>query len=196
MPEPGPGPGSPVRNTSGTPELRNVCLPAHVRQERCNIPQVTDQPPVPPEPQAGEHSPGAQEGVFGRLPGTRPGVRSPRRQGAGAEPAAGRNEQAGPEERAAEQPEPATDSRPRAAAPPAGDRSEPTGAPTPAAAEPESGAGAERSEFEEGPGDGGEQGGVEELAWGGIAVAAEAATLGVRLLSRAMDAVRRPPDRG
>lgn len=144
---------------------------------------MTDQPPVPPEPQSGEHSQGGQEGVFGRLPGTRPGVRSPRRQAANAEPATG-------------QPEPVTDSRPRAAAPPEGDRSEPAGGPASPAAEPGPNEGAERSEVEEDPGDGGEHGGVEELAWGGIAVAAEAATLGVRLLSRAMDAVRRPPDRG
>ena len=40
----------------------------------------------------------------------------------------------------------------------------------------------------------GESPGVEDLAWAGITVAAEAATLGVRLLSRAVDAVRKPPD--
>ena len=34
--------------------------------------------------------------------------------------------------------------------------------------------------------------GVEDLAWAGITVAAEAATLGVRLLSRALEAVRGP----
>jgi hypothetical protein len=39
------------------------------------------------------------------------------------------------------------------------------------------------------------EGSVEDLAWAGIAVAAEAATLGVRLLSRAVEAVRKPPDR-
>jgi hypothetical protein len=38
-------------------------------------------------------------------------------------------------------------------------------------------------------------GSVEDLAWTGIAVAAEAATLGVRLLTRAVDAVHRPADR-
>ncbi len=42
---------------------------------------------------------------------------------------------------------------------------------------------------------GAEHGGVEDLAWAGIAVAAEAATLGVRLLSRAVEAVRKPTDR-
>jgi hypothetical protein len=33
-------------------------------------------------------------------------------------------------------------------------------------------------------------GGLEDLAWAGIAAAAEAATIGVRLASRAMEAVR------
>ena len=41
-----------------------------------------------------------------------------------------------------------------------------------------------------------EHGGIEDLAWAGVAVAAEAATLGVRLLSRAVEAVRKPADRG
>jgi hypothetical protein len=35
-----------------------------------------------------------------------------------------------------------------------------------------------------------EGGGLEDLAWAGIAAAAEAATIGVRLASRAMEAVR------
>ena len=35
-----------------------------------------------------------------------------------------------------------------------------------------------------------EGGGLEDLAWAGIAAAAEAATLGVRLATRAMEAVR------
>jgi hypothetical protein len=37
--------------------------------------------------------------------------------------------------------------------------------------------------------------GVEDVAWAGITVAAEAATLGVRLLSRAVEAVRKPTER-
>ena len=45
----------------------------------------------------------------------------------------------------------------------------------PEAEEPESGSG---------------RGSVEEVAWAGITVAAEAATLGVRLFSRALEAVR------
>jgi len=38
--------------------------------------------------------------------------------------------------------------------------------------------------------------GLEDLAWAGIAVTAEAATLGVRLVGRAFDAARRAADRG
>jgi hypothetical protein len=40
------------------------------------------------------------------------------------------------------------------------------------------------------PDTGSARGGVEEVAWAGITVAAEAATLGVRLVSRALEAVR------
>ena len=35
-------------------------------------------------------------------------------------------------------------------------------------------------------------GGVEDLAWAGVAVAARAATLGIRVASRALDSVRKP----
>jgi hypothetical protein len=106
---------------------------------------------------------GAEErGVFGNLPRSRPGVRSPRRRG---------GEEAGASE--------ATPSRP---SPP--QRPAPPPKPPPRAPEPEAP-----------PAAGAEGGGVEELAWAGITVAAEAATLGVRLLSRALEAVRKPPDR-
>ena len=54
----------------------------------------------------------------------------------------------------------------------------------------------ETPEPETPPASGDEHGGVEDLAWAGVAVAAEAATLGVRLLSRAVEAVRKPADRG
>jgi len=37
--------------------------------------------------------------------------------------------------------------------------------------------------------------GLEDLAWAGIAVTAEAATLGVRLFSRAIDAARKATER-
>lgn len=36
--------------------------------------------------------------------------------------------------------------------------------------------------------------GIEDLAWAGVAIAAEAATLGVRLASRAIEAVRGPTE--
>ena len=37
--------------------------------------------------------------------------------------------------------------------------------------------------------------GLEDLAWAGVAVTAEAATLGVRLLGRAVDAAKRATER-
>ncbi len=110
-------------------------------------------------------------GVFGNLPSSRPGARSPRR-GTGRRKAS--MAAAGRAERPAPKPQPERkppSPGPRAAPPP---RAEP---PPPAPA-------------------GAEGGGVEDLAWAGITVAAEAATLGVRLLSRAVEAVRKPPDRG
>jgi hypothetical protein len=147
---------------------------------------MTDHPRVPPEPQEGEQPSSGQEGVFGRLPGTRPGVRSPRRRAGG---------QATEAEPAGAQPEPRSDPRSPEGAAAARVRPEPARDEAPTAAQAQPGGGGEPSDTEEQPGPQAEHGGVEELAWGGIAVAAEAATLGVRLLSRAMDAVRRPPDR-
>jgi hypothetical protein len=38
-------------------------------------------------------------------------------------------------------------------------------------------------------------GGIEDLAWAGIAVAAEAASTGVRFLNRALEAAREAVDR-
>ena len=117
-----------------------------------------------PQPESERTREDAEEqgGVFGNLPGTRPGVRSPRRGG---------------QSRPAGQPKPsvprATRSRPSARPPPPSPGPEPEGPPA----------------------TGTEHGGVEDLAWAGIAVAAEAATLGVRLLSRAVEAERKPPDR-
>lgn len=119
-------------------------------------------------------------GLFGKLPRSRPGTRSPRRA-AGAEPpsaavdrAAGTRREAAPEAvrpaatPSAEAPGPEPSPRPRPAA------DEPSG---PAAASEEGGAG------------------LEDLAWAGIAVTAEAATLGVRLFSRAIDAARKATER-
>ncbi len=114
--------------------------------------------------------------MFGNLPGNRPGVRSPRRRGAGPASATGTAAKAaGDQSRSsAQKPEVPQPPRDPAARPPG--RSERAESRTPPPAEAE-------------------HGGVEDLAWAGVAVAAEAATLGVRLLSRAVEAVRRPADR-
>ena len=112
-------------------------------------------------------------GLFGKLPHSRPGTRSPRRAAAeepGEEPAARPRPAQARRARAKPRPEPA----------PEGRRSEPP----PPGMEREADEGAE----EEGPG-------LEDLAWAGIAVTAEAATLGVRLFSRAIEAARRAAER-
>ena len=101
-----------------------------------------------------------QGGVFGNLPGSRPGVRSPRR---------GRGPQAS-EPAAPDRPEPPPPiSQPRAPEPPR----EP----------PQPGPQAER------------RGGIEDVAWAGVAAAAEAATIGVRIANRAIEALREAVDR-
>jgi hypothetical protein len=121
-----------------------------------------------PEPASGER------GVFGNLPSERPGVRSPRRgEGTGAKskskPATPSRSEAATEHATAPRP------APKASPPPAPARERPAPPPPSEAEPPESGSG---------------RGGVEEVAWAGITVAAEAATLGVRLFSRALEAVR------
>jgi len=102
-------------------------------------------------------------GLFGQLPRSRPGSRSPRRAAATESPAP-----------IAEEPAAAEPARPEPEPPP----------PAPADESPAAGA---RSD------EGGA--GLEELAWAGIAVTAEAATLGVRLFSRAIDAARKATER-
>jgi hypothetical protein len=101
-------------------------------------------------------------GVFGNLPRSRPGTRSPLREPDSPPPASA----------PASGPEPAEPPPPMAEA-----RDEP-----PAREQP--------SEAQPGDPDAPEGGGLEDLAWAGIAAAAEAATIGVRLASRAMEAVR------
>jgi hypothetical protein len=104
-----------------------------------------------------------QGGVFGNLPGSRPGFRSPRRgsgKAAAAEPAATRRRRRQP-----------TRAPKREPAPPRSERE-------PADVAPETEPGAAQA------------GGIEDLAWAGVAVAAEAATVGVRLASRAIEALR------
>jgi hypothetical protein len=103
-----------------------------------------------------ESDPGASAGgVFGNLPDSRPGTRSPRRDSARA---------ARPKANAA---------RPRSTASP----------PKPKQPAPE----AEPAEKQ--------GGGLEDIAWAGVAAAAEAATIGVRLASRAIEALRGNPEK-
>jgi predicted flap endonuclease-1-like 5' DNA nuclease len=134
-----------------------------------------------PSGEAGEGS------LFSQLPRTRPGVRSPRRAsvqtdaqlGSGApprKPAAVRAAKAAAA--AADSAEyQSEDARP---APPRPREPEPEPDPSPDQARA-TGVG---------------PAGLEDLAWAGIAVTAEAATLGVRLVGRAFDAARRAAERG
>jgi hypothetical protein len=118
-----------------------------------------------------ERSEPEQGGVFGNLPGSRPGSRSPRRK-AGERESAPRTE-ARPRPRQRQAAARATEPRRRQAPRPAPERE-----PRPAA--PPRQDDAPR----------GEGGGIEDIAWAGVAVAAEAATIGVRLASRAIEALR------
>jgi hypothetical protein len=97
--------------------------------------------------------------VFGNLPASRPGSRSPRRA-AGSAGAA---------------PDPTTD--------PPVEPDSPAEPDPPAEHDPR----AEPDLPEQAPTAGG---GLEDLAWAGVAAAAEAATLGVRLTTRAVEALR------
>ncbi len=109
------------------------------------------------------------EGVFGNLPSTRPGSRSPRRRDTG--PAG----EASPEPIAAEpEPEPVPAEPPPAEAEP---EPEP---PTPG-----------RDPLDPQP----SIQGVEDLAWAGVAVVAQAATAGIRFTSRALESARKSIDR-
>lgn len=126
-----------------------------------------------PTPEASRAS--GDEGLFSQLPRTRPGRRSPRR---GSTATAG----------------PATPAEP--ARKPAAMRAAAAAANVPEAQqrspEPEPDAGPPPQP----PPEGDElPAGIEDLAWAGIAVSAEAATLGVRLLGRAFDAARKAAER-
>ncbi|MEK6271898.1 MAG: hypothetical protein AABM42_04540 [Actinomycetota bacterium] len=136
---------------------------------------MADQEQIPPKPETREDA-DEQGGVFGNLPPRRPAVRSPRRAEAAGPAAAGATPKAAGRQSRSAQPEPSVPRSPR------GGPTRPPGH-SPAA------------EHETPPPAGAEHSGVEDLAWAGIAVAAEAATLGVRLLSRAVEAVRKPADR-
>lgn len=125
------------------------------------------------EPDSADRASG-DSGVFGNLPSERPGVRSPRRSGEKrASGGKGPRAKAGAAKPAPRSPS----SRPRPKPSPPRERvaAKPSSPDASAEAPPEPAA----------PGKG-----IEEVAWAGVTVAAEAATLGVRLLSRALEAVR------
>jgi hypothetical protein len=107
-------------------------------------------------------------GVFGNLPDARPGTRSPRRDSART----GRDK---PQREPSPKPE---RERQRATPPPPPRRPTPEAEPADAA-EPSARQG----------------GGLEDIAWAGVAAAAEAATIGVRLASRAIEALRGSPEK-
>lgn len=115
----------------------------------------------------------SDQGVFGNLPRTRPGTRSPLREGA------------------ADAPAPAA--KPR-------DPDPPHQVDAPERPDPLDHDWADEAEGDERPAPGPPQGdgapaSLEDLAWAGIAVLAEAATVGVKLATRAMEAARDAADR-
>jgi len=119
------------------------------------------------------------EGVFGNLPSTRPGSRSPRRRTA---PNASEPEVTSEAEAVAPKPAPASDT-------PA--RPKPKPKPQAKAQQPRPKAEPPAEPQEPAPG----IHGVEDLAWAGVAVAAQAATAGVRFASRALETARKSIDR-
>ena len=123
------------------------------------------------EPQSGSEPGSSGGGVFGNLPDSRPGTRSPRRD-------SGRAAKGG----SGDAPRKPAASKRRTTPAPAPERPAPT-EPRPAAERPEQTPAPEAEPPKEG-------GGLEDIAWAGVAAAAEAATIGVRLASRAIEALR------
>ena len=137
---------------------------------------------------------GGESGLFSQLPHSRPGVRSPRRKGgdsagqtasgkqpAGSQPAAIRAAEAAARARIAVGKDPLD--------PPSAPRRK---EPSPSQSEPrrrETQTTPPQEQHSLGPGS------LEDLAWAGVAVTAEAATLGIRLLGRAVDAAKRATER-
>jgi hypothetical protein len=115
----------------------------------------------------------AQGSVFGNLPKTRPGVRSPRRHSRASDEDA----RTSPAETRVPAKAPGGS---RAAAPGAAAPRAPAAARGPAEAAPQ------------GPD---EAGSLEDLAWAGVTAAAQAATLGVRIANRALEALREAVER-
>lgn len=123
-------------------------------------------------------STGDPEGVFGNLPSTRPGSRSPRRRSAVETQSADTPSQGSV-------PSTPVEESPRKAS----GGTDPI-APEPTTPEPEV---PQRDEAPPAP----QQGihGVEDLAWAGVAVVAQAATAGIRFTSKALEAARKSIDR-
>jgi hypothetical protein len=127
------------------------------------------------------HGSAAQDSVFSNLPASRPGPRSPRRDRAQAAKAQTEQKAAAqPKRKAAAQPKQKQPAQPKATAKPKPKQPRPeppSSAPEPETPQQHSGAG------------------LEDLAWAGVAAAAEAATRGVRLATKAFDALRQNADR-
>lgn len=123
------------------------------------------------QPDGSEPKPDTQAGVFGNLPDARPGTRSPRR-GTTAKTAKAKS-------KAPTKPK----ASPKAKVPPKPKAKSQGDPPPPPPPEPQRPPSAQQP------------GGLADVAWAGIAVAAEAATIGVRLASRAIEAVRGNPER-
>lgn len=120
----------------------------------------------------------SEAGIFAKLPDSRPGPRSPRRRSpaAGQKVAAERSATTGARR---EPPAPITQSPPQAEAKPAPAVEKPPTPPRPAPPTPPP---------HQPPS-------LEEIAWAGIAAAAETATIGIRIASKAIEAVRGATER-
>jgi hypothetical protein len=125
------------------------------------LPTVTTRPSAIPAGIRAVSEQTESGGVFGSLPRSRPGTRSPLRD-----------------------PDEATR---RSATPDGPETSEEIPR---AEAEPQAPSSEDEWDQEASAQDREDSGGLEDLAWAGIAAAAEAATIGVRLASRAMEAVK------
>jgi hypothetical protein len=119
-------------------------------------------PPEGAAPGAGDEMEPA--GVFGGLPRSRPGRRSPRRAPATTEAAAEEEEEEEEEARGGPPPEPPGGPGGESAEQPVDVESGPDSAGSPAG-----------------------QRGLDDLVWASVAIAAEAATLGIRLANRALE---------
>ena len=123
-----------------------------------------------------ENDADSPQGVFGNLPSTRPGSRSPRRRNTDAETTPADDAQEVAEPSAPPEPEPAQSAEPPPAPEPENEPDPPQPIEDPLAPQPSIQ-------------------GVEDLAWAGVAVVAQAATAGIRFTSRALEAARKSIDR-